>query len=218
MSRWPTDAEARAEIVRAGHKLYARGLVASNDGNLSVRVGEDAVWVTPTAVSKGELTEAMLVKLALDGTVLEGDRRPSSEVKLHLRIYREDPLVRAVVHAHPPAATAFAAAGVPLDRPVLQEAVVQLGTVPVAPFALPGTEGVAESVVPFCHGGYRAALLEYHGAVTWGDTMQQAYDRMETVEQVAQVTLHLRTLGCDRVMPDALVEQLEGLRPRWGVR
>ncbi len=218
MSRWPTDAEARAEIVRAGHKLYARGLVASNDGNLSVRVGEDAVWLTPTGVSKGELTEEMLVKLSLDGTVLEGDRRPSSEGKLHLRIYREDPLVRAVVHAHPPAATAFAAAGVPLDRPVLQEAVVQLGTVPVAPFALPGTEAVAESVVPFCHGGYRAALLEYHGAVTWGDTMQQAYDRMETVEQVAQVTLHLRTLGCDRVMPDALVAQLEGLRPKWGVR
>ena len=104
------------------------------------------------------------------------------------------------------------------STPIRPEAVVQLGTVPVAPFALPGTEAVAESVVPFCHGGYRAALLEYHGAVTWGDTMQQAYDRMETVEQVAQVTLHLRTLGCDRVMPDALVAQLEGLRPKWGVR
>ena len=132
---YPSDAQAKAEILDAGRKIYQRGLVAANDGNLSVRVGDNALWVTPTGVSKGAMTEDMLVKLSLDGTVLEGTRKPSSETKMHLRIYQENPAVRAVVHAHPPAATAFAAAGLPLDRPVLQEAVVQLGTVPVAPFA-----------------------------------------------------------------------------------
>jgi len=214
---YPTDAQAKADILAAGKKIYQRGLVAANDGNLSVRVGENALWVTPTGVSKGSMTEDMLVKLDLDGNVLMGTRKPSSEVKMHLRIYRENPDVRAVVHAHPPAATAFACAGIPLDRPVLQEAVVQLGTVPVAPFALPGSQGVAESVAPYCR-DYRGLLLEYHGAVTWGETMQQAHYRLECMEQMAQVTLHLRTLGCDRVMPPELVADLEGLRPAWGIQ
>lgn len=214
---YPSDAQAKGEILSTGLKIYQRGLVAANDGNLSVRVGDNALWVTPTGVSKGAMTEDMLVKLDLDGNLLEGARKPSSETKMHLRIYKEDPDVRAVVHAHPPAATAFAAAGIPLDRPVLQEAVVQLGTVPVAPFALPGSQGVADSVAPYCR-DYRALLLEYHGAVTWGDTMEQAYFRLECLEQLATVTLHLRTLGCDRVMPASLVKALEGLRSAWGIR
>lgn len=214
---YPTDAQAKASILEVGRKIYQRGLVAANDGNLSVRVGPDALWVTPTGVSKGAMTEDMLVKVDLAGNILTGTRKPSSETKLHLRLYQEDPLIRAVVHAHPPAATAFAAAGIPLDRPVLQEAVVQLGPVPVAPFALPGSQAVADSVVPYCR-QYRALLLEYHGAVTWGDTMEQAHYRLECLEQVAQVTLHLRTLGCDRVMPPELVRDLEALRPSWGIR
>ncbi len=214
---YPSDTQARAAILDAGRKLFQRGLVAANDGNLSVRVGENALWVTPTGVSKGDMTEEMLVKLDLDGNLLTGTRRPSTEIGMHLRIYREDPLVRAVVHAHPPAATAFACAGLPLDRPVLQESVVQLGTVPVAPFALPGSPAVAESVAPFCR-SCRAVLLEYHGAVTWGDSMQQAHHRMECLEQTALVTLHLRALGCSRVMPAELVRDLEGLRPAWGIR
>ena len=179
---YPTDAQAKAAILDAGRKIYQRGLVAANDGNLSVRVGENALWVTPTGVSKGSMTEEMLVKLDLDGNLLEGVRKPSSETKMHLRIYQEDPLVRAVVHAHPPAATAFAAAGLPLDRPVLQEAVVQLGAVPVAPFALPGSQGVADSVAPYCR-QYRALLLEYHGAVTWGRDVVQAWHRTQALEQ-----------------------------------
>ncbi|MDY3014350.1 MAG: class II aldolase/adducin family protein [Evtepia sp.] len=214
---YPSDAQAKAQILAAGLKIYQRGLVAANDGNLSVRVGDNALWVTPTGVSKGAMTEDMLVKLDLDGNLLEGTRKPSSETKMHLRIYRENPDVRAVVHAHPPAATAFATAGLPLDRPVLQEAVVQLGEVPVAPFALPGSQAVADSVAPFCR-THRALLLEYHGAVTWGDTMEQAHYRLECLEQMALVTLHLKTLGCDRVMPPSLVKELEGLRPAWGIR
>ena len=201
MIPYPTDAQAKADILAAGRKIYQRGLVAANDGNLSVRVGENALWVTPTGVCKGDMTEDMLVKMTLDGTVLEGTRKPSSEAKMHLRIYQENPTVRAVVHAHPPVATTFAAAGIPLDKPVLQEAVVQLGTVPVA---------------PFCR-DYRALLLEYHGAVTWGTSMEQAHYRLECLEQVATVTLHLHTLGCHRVIPPEVVAELEGLRPAWGI-
>ena len=217
MVPYPSDAQAKAEILETGRKLYARGLVAANDGNLSILVGENALWVTPTGVSKGSMTEGMLVKLDLDGNVLSGTHKPSSETKMHLRIYRENPDVRAVIHAHPPAATAFAAAGLPLDRPVLQEAVVFLGPVPVAPFALPGSEAVAESVAPYCRDHF-AVLLEYHGAVTWGTSMEQAHFRLECLEQLAHVTLHLKTLGCDRAMPEALVKDLEGLRPAWGIQ
>ena len=217
MANYPSDQQAKTQILETGRKIYQRGLVAANDGNLSVRVGENALWVTPTGVSKGAMTEDMLVKLDLDGNLLAGTRKPSSETRMHLRIYQENPDIRAVVHAHPPAATAFACAGVPLDRPVLQEAVVFLGTVPVAPFALPGSQAVADSVAPYCR-NYRALLLEYHGAVTWGETMEQAHYRLECLEQLAQVTLHLKTLGCDRVMPKELVNELEGLRPAWGIK
>ena len=213
----PPTPRPRPRSSRPVSRSISGGWCAANDGNLSVRVGENALWVTPTGVSKGFMTEDMLVKLDLDGNVLAGTRKASSETKMHLRIYQENPDVRAVVHAHPPAATAFAAAGIPLDRPILQEAVVQLGTVPVAPFALPGSQGVADSVAPYCR-DYRALLLEYHGAVTWGETMERAYFRLECLEQMANVTLHLKTLGCDRVMPESLVKDLEGLRPAWGIR
>ncbi|MBQ9852477.1 MAG: class II aldolase/adducin family protein [Ruminiclostridium sp.] len=217
MAGYPTDAQAKAQIIEAGLKIYQRGLVAANDGNLSVRVGDNALWVTPTGVSKGAMTEEMLVKVDLEGALLEGTRKPSSETRMHLRIYKENPDVRAVIHAHPPAATAFACAGIPLDRPIIQEAVVFLGTVPVAPFALPGSQAVADSVAPYCR-DYRALLLEYHGAVCWGETMEQAHYRMECLEQLAQVTLHLKTLGCDRVITEAQVKALEGLRPAWGIK
>lgn len=217
MVPYPSEEQAKEEILAVGRRIYQRGLVAANDGNLSVRVGENQVWVTPTGVSKGEMTREMLVKLDLEGNRLEGTHKPSSEVKMHLRIYRENPRLRAVVHAHPPAATAFAAAGLPLDRPVLQEAVVQLGPVPVAPFALPGSQAVADGVAPYCT-QYRALLLEYHGAVTWGESLTQAHHRLECLEQTAQVTLHLHTLGCRRTMPEALVKDLESLRPAWGIR
>ena len=173
MTAYPTDTQAKADILAAGRKIYQRGLVAANDGNLSVRVGENALWVTPTGVCKGDMTEDMLVKMTLDGTVLEGTRKPSSETKMHLRIYQENPTVRAVVHAHPPVATTFAAAGIPLDKPVLQEAVVQLGTVPVAPFALPGSQGVADSVAPFCR-DYREKYS--YKLIYEGISLQEVYN------------------------------------------
>lgn len=218
MSAYPTEREAAEQILDAGRQMYLRGMVAANDGNLSVRIGDNAVLVTPTGVSKGSMSADMLVKLDLDGNKLSGERAPSSEVRMHLRIYREDALVRAVVHAHPPSATAFAAAGIALDRPRLIETAVQLGAVPVAPFALPGTDAVADGVAPYVRSGCRALLLEYHGAVAWGDSMSQAYFRLECLEQTANVELRLRAMGCDRTMPEETVRALEALRPFWGIR
>lgn len=215
MTNYPSDLEAKQAILSCGLRLYARGLVAGNDGNISVRVGSDALWTTPTAVSKGAMTEKMLVKVTMDGRVLEGTHRPSSELKLHLRLYQERPDLGAVLHAHPPAATAFASAGLPLDRPVLQEAVLQLGEVPLVPYALPGSEALAKGIVPYCQ-GTRALLLEFHGAVTWGKNLEQALFRMETLEQVATVTLHLNTLGVDRELPPNLVQELVALRETLG--
>lgn len=211
-----SDQEAKDAILACGARLYSRGFVAANDGNLSIKVSPNEIWTTPTGVSKGFMTEEMLVKVDANGNVLAGTQKPSSELKLHLRIYQEAPNVQAVVHAHPPASTAFAAAGLPMDRPVLQEAVVQLGTVPIAPYALPGSDAVAESVAPFCQSA-RGLLLEYHGAVTWGKNMEQALHRMECMEQYATILLHLKTLGCDRVMPSQLVEDLVALRNKLGL-
>ena len=205
----------KSEIVAAGRRLYERGLVASNDGNISVRTA-DGVWATPTNVSKGAMTEDMLVRLDLDGSVLEGDRRPSSEIRMHLAIYRTNPDILAVVHAHPPAATTFASAGLPLDSAILQETVVQLGVVPLAPYALPGTQELAESCAPLCR-DYNAALLEYHGATAWGASLTQALHRMESVEYYAQILMKLRLLGLERPMTAEQTDALLSLRPAWGV-
>lgn len=216
MSAYPTDAEAKRDILDIGKKLYERGFVAANDGNLSVRVGENAVWATPTGVSKGSMTENMLVKLDLDGRVLEGSAKPSSEVKMHLRIYKEQPQMRGVAHAHPPFSTTFAAAGLPLDEGLIQETVVLVGTVPVAPYAVPGSAALADSVAPFCK-DYSALLLEHHGLVTWGKSLQQAYFFLESAEALARVMLYTRQLGADHLLTESQIDSLIALRPGWGV-
>lgn len=206
----------KSEIIEAGRRLYLSGLVVSNDGNISAVNDDGTLWATPTGVSKGFMTEDMLVRLDMDGNVLEGGMRPSSEIKLHLAVYRANPALRAVVHAHPPKAAVFASAGLPLDSAILQETVVQLGKVPLAPYALPGTAELAGSAAPFCR-EYNAVLLEYHGAVTWGDSVEQALRRMESVEYYAKVLLDLRLLGAERPMSGERIDALLALRPGWGI-
>ena len=214
MSAYPTDREAKTLLLEAGRRLYERGFVASNDGNMSVLVSAGTLWTTPTGVSKGFMTEDMLVKTDLAGTVLEGTRKPSSELKMHLRVYQENPDLRAAVHAHPPAATSFAIAGLPLDRPILPEAIVQLGTVPVAPYAEPGTQAVPDSIAPFCR-DFGGVLLANHGALTWGYDLTQAYYRMETLEYYAQVTIKsVFLLGRANALTGEQVERLTEQRQR----
>lgn len=176
-------------ICEIGKRVYNKNFVAANDGNISVKVGPNTIWTTPTGVSKGFMTPDMMVKMDLSGKVLAGKLKPSSEVKMHLRVYHENSEVNAVVHAHPPIATSFAIAGISLDKPVSPEAVVLLGTVPVAPYATPGTEEVPNSIAPYCK-GHNAVLLANHGALTWGRDLIEAYYRMESLEHYALMLMY----------------------------
>ena len=188
MTDYVSDAQARSLILDVGRRLYHSGFVASNDGNITCKVGDNAIWATPTGVSKGFMTEEMLVKMDLDGNILEGTYKPSSEIKMHLRVFKENPQVQGVVHAHPLTATAFACAGMSLDEPVLVEGILALGCVPLAHFALPGTTDVPDSIAPYCK-NYNAVLLANHGALTWGTSLIQAYYRMETTEYYAKILM-----------------------------
>lgn len=195
MNTYPSYAEAAEQIIDCGKRLYQKSFVASNDGNISVRVGDDEVMITPSGISKGELTPDILLRVTLDGRVLEGHAKPSTETAMHLRVYRENPEVRVCVHAHPSFATAFAIAHMPLDRPIYPEALVILGErgVPCAPYATPGTSEVPDSIAPYCR-DYHAVLLANHGALTWGKDMHTAWFRMESLENYAKVTLYSRFL------------------------
>lgn len=213
---YPTAEQARRDILEIGRRMYDKGFVAANDGNISVKVSADTLWATPTNVSKGFMTEDMLIKLDMDGNVLEGTMQPSSEIKMHLAIYRENPSLTGVTHAHPPVSAAFAAAGIPLDTALLQEAVVLLGVIPVAPYALPGTQELAESAAPFCR-DYLGVLLEHHGAVSWGESVMQAYYRLESIEYNATVRMYSRMMGIERPLKNEVIDDLVALRPKWGV-
>jgi L-fuculose-phosphate aldolase len=199
----------RADVAEAGRRLYARGLVAGNEGNVSVRDG-DRLYVTPGGVCKGFLAAADVVTTDLEGRPQAGGHA-SSEILMHVAVYRLRPDVRAVVHAHPPVATGFAVARVPLDRPVLAEPVVTLGPVPVVPFGTPSTPELAERVaaaIPSAH----ALLLANHGALTVGETLWRAWERMETLEQYARIALVARLLGSPHELSSEAVSALEALR------
>lgn len=215
--QYPSDEAARRMIVEVGRHLHQRGYVASNDGNISCKVSENTLWTTPTGVSKGFLTEDMLVKTDMEGRVLEGRMEPSSELRMHLRVYRENSRLEAVVHAHPLFATTFACAGMALDSRILPEGVVQLGVVPCAPFAMPGTEEVPDSIAPYVR-AYNAVLLGNHGALTWGEDLMQAYMRMESVEFYAQVILYSKYIVKQaREFSEDEIERLLGIRAALGI-
>ncbi len=199
------------ELCQVGKLLYDRGYVAANDGNLSVRLEGDRILITPSGVSKGRMTPEMLLVTDLEGHVLSGDRYPSSEIALHLEVYRRRSDVGAVVHAHPPVSTAFAVCRQGLTAPYLAELVVGLGEVPVTDgFAMLSTDQVPQSIVPFLP-DHNAVLLCNHGAVTWGTDLWSAFDRMETVEHTAKILLHVRQLGGGVPLTEEEVAQLKGL-------
>ena len=154
------ESQLRADIVEVGRRMYARGYTASNDGNISVRLGEDRLLMTPKSVCKGFMTPDMMCITDLDGRKLQGDRDPSSEMLMHLEVYRQRPDVQAVVHAHPPTATGFAVAGIPLDRAVLAEVLTTLGSIPIAEYATPSTERAAGSGSQVHQGARRHAARQ----------------------------------------------------------
>jgi L-fuculose-phosphate aldolase len=201
------DRQIRADIVEIGRRLYRKGLIAANEGNISVREG-DVLYVTPAGVCKGFLAPETVVRTNLRGQSLNG--YASTEVAMHVSVYHRRPDVRAVVHAHPVLATGFAVAGVPLDEPLLAEAVAVLGPVPVVPYGTPGTNELAETVDRAIV-GHHALLLANHGALTVGDTLLRAWERMETLEHLAGVALTARLLGRRHPLPAWAVDRLRQL-------
>jgi L-fuculose-phosphate aldolase len=211
-----SEQELRADIVEVGRRLYARGYTASNDGNISVRLDRGRLLMTPKSVCKGFMSVEMMCITDLDGKKLAGERDPSSEMQMHLEVYRQRPEVTAVVHAHPPIATGFAVAGIPLDRAVLAEVVTTLGSVPIAEYATPSTKELPEAVRKYVkvHDGM---LLANHGALTLGSDVFAAYYKMETIEHFAKISLVARLLGGERLLSREEVARLEQLRGSYGI-
>ncbi|MCC7125446.1 MAG: class II aldolase/adducin family protein [Acidobacteria bacterium] len=211
-----TEEQIRADIVECGRRLWHRGFVASNDGNISVRLDEQRLITTPTAVSKGFMTPDMMVITDLDGRKISGERNASSELKMHLEVYRQRPDIRAVVHAHPPTATGFAVAGIPLDRAVLAEVITTLGSIPIAEYATPSTEELPAAVRRYIK-AHDGLLLANHGALAVAGDVYSAYYRMETIEHFATISLVARTLGRENLLSKGEVERLQGLRGMYGI-
>jgi L-fuculose-phosphate aldolase len=211
-----TEQPLREAIVEVGRRLYARGYTASNDGNISARLDDRRLLMTPKSVCKGFMSPDMMVITDLDGKKLAGDRDPSSEMQMHLEVYRQRPDARAVVHAHPPIATGFAVAGIPLDRAVLAEVVTTLGSVPIAEYATPSTKELPEAVRKYVR-AHDGMLLANHGALTLGADLFSAYYKMETIEHFAHISLVARLLGGERLLSRQEVDRLQGLRGMYGI-
>ena len=210
------EEQARADIVEVGRRLWARGFVASNDGNISVRLDDNRLITTPKNVSKGFMTPDMMVITDLEGKKISGERDPSSELKMHLEVYRNRPDARAVVHAHPPTATGFAVAGIALDRAVLAEVITTLGSIPIAEYATPSTEELPAAVRKYVK-AHDGLLLANHGALALAGDVMSAYYRMETIEHFAKISLVARTLGRENLLSRGEVDRLQGLRGMYGI-
>jgi L-fuculose-phosphate aldolase len=210
------EEQIRADIVEAGRRLYARAYIASNDGNISARLDDQRLITTPKSVSKGFMTPDMMVVVDYNGKKIAGDRDPSTELPMHLEIYRNRPDANAVVHAHPPLATGFAVAGVPLTRAVLAEVITTLGSIPIAAYGTPSTAELPDAVRKYIK-AHDGMLLANHGAVTCGPDVMGAYYKMETIEHFAKISLVARLLGGENLISREEVERLQGLRGFYGI-
>jgi len=208
--------ELRQDIVEIGKLVFDKGWIAANDGNISVRLDDDRLLCTPTAVCKGMMTVDDLIVCDLEGNKIEGSRERTSEIAMHVTIYRMRPDVRSVLHAHPPVATGFAAAGRALNVALLPEVIIGLGSVPLAEYGLPGTPALTDGMLPYIP-KYDAILMANHGAVCYGADVYQAYFRMETVEHFARITFVAEMLGGARALPREEVRKLFESRGRYGV-
>lgn len=211
-----TERELRQHIVDIGRRMYDSGLVAASDGNISVRLENGLILTTPKTVCKGRMTEDMLVVVDTDGKKQRAEERhPSSELPMHLAVYRLRPDVQAVVHAHPPFGTGFAVANKPLDEPLLSEVILTLGCIPLTAYGTPSTHEVVDSLTPYIP-HHDALLLANHGAVSYGPDLELAYARMETLEHFAKITLIARMIGNPAVLPPDAIEKLLDVREKAG--
>jgi L-fuculose-phosphate aldolase len=211
------EQKLRHQICDIGKNLFNKDFIAANDGNISARLSENEILTTPRAVSKGYLEPHMIVKVNLQGEVLEAAEgyRPSTETKMHLRIYNELPEMNGVVHAHPPYATAFAIKGEALDKMMMPESVIMIGDIPLAEYGTPSTEEIPDSLMPFL-GKKTAVLLENHGALTWGTDVMEAYLNMERLEYTAKITFITRMIDGERELPQHRIDELVALRSFYG--
>ncbi len=205
---------ARREIVRVGQLLYERSYVVSSDGNISVRLDDGRILATPTQMSKGRMSEDSLALTDIEGKPLN-DRKASSELLMHLLIYQERADVNSVVHAHPPNGTAFAVAGLAIDQPILSEVILTLGCVPLADYGTPSTNELTEAMRPLVK-HHNALLMANHGAVAYGADVWQAFDRLETLEHTAKITILSRLLGGSKSLPVDAIEKLINVREKAG--
>ena len=210
--------EIKKQICDIGKRIYNRNMVAANDGNISVKLNDNEFLCTPTGVSKGFMTPEYICKVDAQGNVIQANAgfRPSSEIKMHMRVYAKRPDVGSVVHAHPVYATSFAIAGIPLTQPIMPEAGIALGCVPIAPYGTPSTMEIPDAVEPYLE-HFDAVLLESHGALTWSTDLLAAYLKMESVEFYAQLLYQSRQLGGPKEFDAATVQKLYEIRRKMGL-
>lgn len=212
-----TEQQLREDVVQVGRLVFDKGWVAANDGNITIRLDDERILATPTGVCKGMMSTDDLILCNLEGDKLCGERERTSEMAMHLTIYRMRPDIRSVVHAHPPVATGFAVAGRALNLALLPEVVIGLGSVPLADYGLPGTPALTEGMLPYIP-KYDTLLMANHGVVSYGEEVFQAFFRMETVEHFARITLVAELLGGPKVLPRMEVQKLFDARTRYGVK
>jgi L-fuculose-phosphate aldolase len=211
-----TEREQRDDILRIGRLLFEKGWVASNDGNITVRLDAERILATPTSMSKGMMQAGDLIVLDRRGNKISGARERTTEINMHLTIYDLRPDIQAVVHAHPPVATGFATAGKPLNLALLPEVIISFGCVPIAEYGLPGTPELTAPMRPLIP-KHNALLMANHGVVAYGEEVFQAYFRMETVEHSARIQFVAEMLGGPNVLPRKEVQKLVESRARYGI-
>lgn len=214
-----SEYEIKKQICEIGRRIYNKGMVAANDGNISVKISDNEFLCTPTGVSKGFMTPEYICKVDAEGKVIQANPgfKPSSEIKMHMRVYKERPDVKSVVHAHPMYATSFAIAGIPLTQPIMPEAVIALGCVPIAEYGTPSTNEIPDAVSKYLQ-SFDAVLLENHGALTYADSLLAAYMKMESVEFYAQLLYLSKQLGGPQELNEAQVQKLYEIRRQFGMK
>ena len=213
-----SEYEIKKQICEIGRRIYDKGMVASNDGNISVKLNDNEFLCTPTGVSKGFMTPEYICKVDANGKVIQANEgfKPSSEIKMHMRVYKERPDVKSVVHAHPLYATSFAIAGIPLTEPIMPEAVIALGCVPIAEYGTPSTEEIPDAVSKYVQ-YYDAVLLANHGALSFSDSLLSAYHKMESLEFYAQLLYQSKMLGGPKQLSEEQVQRLYEIRRQFGM-
>src|SRR5215210_97785 len=205
---------AKQDLIRVCHLMYERSYVVSSDGNVSVRLDDRRVLATPKMTCKGRMTEDLIAVTDLEGRTLN-NQKASSELAMHLLIYRERPDVKAVCHAHPPNGTAFAVAGLAIDKPILSEVILTLGCVPLTDYGTPSTDELTEAMKPYVE-HHNALLMANHGAVAYGADLWQAFDRLETLEHTAKIAILARSLGGANDLPKDAISKLINIREKAG--